>query len=618
MQAFCWPSYWRTVLKNVVAPSITIISKTDLGAFVDQVGGYIDSITSLPDSTGLLLELQTAGDGKEALFIMGEYLMDFLLEPEDGNPETNKLLRITRSLQNKSAVGSRTKWEKAFVNFGKVLKKINFVKTYTDAGWNLSGTLVSMKKLSGLGTWTAYCRDCESSPEEPLSILSIHASPTTVTVGEVIEFSAVVSGGSGEYTYEWIINESPFSLEENFTFTFGSLGLHSVALMVSDANSAEQEIAHIEVTVIENEPPPEPDPNPNSDTVTNSLGMAFVKIPAGTFMMGSPSNEPGRDSNETQHQVTLTQSFYMQTTEVTQGQWEAVMGSNPSIFANCGDDCPVERVSWNDVQNFIEEMNKRGEGTYALPTETQWEYSARAGSTTTFANGDITETGCGYDPNLDLMGWYCGNSGNKIHPVAQKEPNVWGLYDMHGNVFEWCQGEYSSNSATDPVGPSTGSLRVFRGGRWSGYAQFCRSAYRYGIWPGYRSHSLGFRLVLSPGDSPNSDDNDGSVEIETDIVPSEVSATATGITLNCYVNTPRGNDNIKSVEFVGEFPGMTTGWALDYQGMKDGHAHYSTQIGVMLADSYPYRLPITFTVTDMNGNTFSKEDNSLIVYDPYW
>ncbi|SLM30505.1 conserved hypothetical protein [Desulfamplus magnetovallimortis] len=230
--------------------------------------------------------------------------------------------------------------------------------------------------------------------------------------------------------------------------------------------------------------------------------MTFNLIPAGTFMMGSPSDEPGRVSNETQHQVTLTNSFYMQTTEVTQGQWEAVMGSNPSYHDECGADCPVEYVSWNDIQNFITALNALGDGTYLLPTEAEWEYSARAGSTTAFANGDITETLCAYDPNLDLMGWYCGNSGNTTRSVAQKEANDWGLYDMHGNVYEWCQdwyGNYTTDSLIDPEGPSTGSLRVVRGGSWNYDAWRCRSAYRNRGFLDYRYNYVGFRLVLSPG-----------------------------------------------------------------------------------------------------------------------
>ena len=236
--------------------------------------------------------------------------------------------------------------------------------------------------------------------------------------------------------------------------------------------------------------------------VSNSLGMEFVYIEPGTFMMGSPSGEPGRDDDERRHQVTLTKGFYMHTTEVTQGQWKAVMGSNPSRFQNCGDDCPVEQVSWNEVQEFVRKLNQReGGGTYRLPTEAEWEYAARAGSTTAFANGGISELKGGYDANLDAMGWYFGNSNKKMHPVAQKQPNAWGLYDMHGNVWEWCQdwyGVYPSGAVTDPTGPSSGSRRVYRGGSWNFYAKDCRSASRYRWVPSLRLSYLGFRLLRNP------------------------------------------------------------------------------------------------------------------------
>ena len=236
-------------------------------------------------------------------------------------------------------------------------------------------------------------------------------------------------------------------------------------------------------------------------TYTNSLGQTFALIPAGTFTMGSPSDELGRYSDETQHEVTLTQPFYMQTTEVTQAQWESVMGSNPSYFDGCPT-CPVEMVSWDDVQKFIVKMNARGEGTYSLPTEAQWEYAARAGSTTAFYNGGITVTDCGYDPNLNAIGWYCYNADSKPLPVAGKTPNAYGLYDMSGNVWEWCHdwfGTYPSSAVTDPVGPTSGSLRVYRGGCWYGFARYCRSALRYGDEPGIRSRYFGFRLAFSPG-----------------------------------------------------------------------------------------------------------------------
>jgi formylglycine-generating enzyme required for sulfatase activity len=233
------------------------------------------------------------------------------------------------------------------------------------------------------------------------------------------------------------------------------------------------------------------------------LGMTFVLIPAGAFTMGSPSDELGRDSDEgPQHQVTLSKSFYMQTTEVTQAQWEAVMGINPSHFKDCPT-CPVDTVSWYDVQEFIVKMNQRGQGTYSLPTEAQWEYAARAGSTTAFYNGGITEAGAGYDPNLDKIGWYCYNSSDKTHPVAQKTPNAWGLYDMSGNIYEWCQdwysgSYYSSSPSTDPPGPSSGSRRVLRGGDWDFFASYCRSADRNNGPPDARAYFTGFRLLRQP------------------------------------------------------------------------------------------------------------------------
>jgi formylglycine-generating enzyme required for sulfatase activity len=232
----------------------------------------------------------------------------------------------------------------------------------------------------------------------------------------------------------------------------------------------------------------------------NSLGQEFKLIPAGTFTMGSPTSELGRNDDETQHQVTLTQPFYMQTTEVTQAQWETVMGSNPSSFSGCPT-CSVEQVSWNDVKAFITKMNTLGEGTYGLPTEAQWEYAARAGSTTAFYNGGITELGCRLDANLNAIGWYCHNSGGKTHTVAGKTPNAWGLYDMSGNVWEWCSdwfGAYSNSPTEDPQGPSTGSFRVVRGGSWYYYGSaFCRSACRGNLTPYYRYGYVGFRLVFS-------------------------------------------------------------------------------------------------------------------------
>ncbi|KPA14223.1 serine/threonine protein kinase [Candidatus Magnetomorum sp. HK-1] len=237
----------------------------------------------------------------------------------------------------------------------------------------------------------------------------------------------------------------------------------------------------------------------NQTYICNSLGMTFRLIPSGTFVMGSPLDELGRGSNETQYTVTISEPYYIQTTEVTQGQWKAVMGDNPSSFTDCGLNCPVETISWEDAQTFITVLNAMGDGSYTFLTEAQWEYAARAGSNKAFANGEILNTMT--DSNLDVMGWYYSNSGSTPHAVAQKQANVWGLFDMHGNVNEWCSdwyGDYPDISVTDPGGASSGSYRVHRGGSWPNYAQYCRSAKRASYSPGNRGTSLGLRLSRTP------------------------------------------------------------------------------------------------------------------------
>lgn len=252
----------------------------------------------------------------------------------------------------------------------------------------------------------------------------------------------------------------------------------------------------------------EPIPTNPVETVSNSLGMKFVYIKPGTFMMGSPEDEPGRGSDEKQHKVTLTKGFYMQTTEVTQGQWKSVMGNNPSDFKNCGDDCPVENVSWNDVQEFIKKLyEKEGKDIYRLPTEAEWEYAARSGGKAEVFAGFSDETlldqyanFCDKNCEFDWKSEKHDDGYKNTSPVGEFRPNGIGLYDMSGNVWEWCQdwfGDYPAGSLTDPTGPSTGSYRVVRGGSWSSLAQDCRSADRSRNDPDNRGRSLGFRLLRS-------------------------------------------------------------------------------------------------------------------------
>ena len=220
---------------------------------------------------------------------------------------------------------------------------------------------------------------------------------------------------------------------------------------------------------------------------TNSIGMEFVLVPAGEFQMGSTSPEAGSDERPVTR-VRLSEDFWIGKHEVTQGQWEAVMGDNPSSFSTCGSDCPVESVSWNDVQEFVQKLNeKEGGERYRLPTEAEWEYAARAGT-----SGDR------YSDNLDGIAWYTDNSDRRTHPVGQKAANAWGLHDMLGNVWEWVQdwyGGYPGGAVTDPAGPATGSARVSRGGGWGCYAGDCRAPDRLNRSPGSRGSGLGFRLL---------------------------------------------------------------------------------------------------------------------------
>jgi formylglycine-generating enzyme required for sulfatase activity len=224
-------------------------------------------------------------------------------------------------------------------------------------------------------------------------------------------------------------------------------------------------------------------------TFTNSIGMTFVRIPSGEFMMGSSDSDvEASDFEKPPHRIIISQPFYLGQYPVTQAQWQEVMGNHPSEFGGHPNH-PVEQVSWDEVQAFIRELNQReGVTHYRLPTEAQWEYACRAGSATPR-----------YRDNIDAIAWYVANSGYQTHPVGQKLPNDWGLYDMLGNVWEWCHDgnrTYSSASVIDPMGPRNASAaRVFRGGFWGGDARFVRASYRYWRDPGDRVANIGFRCL---------------------------------------------------------------------------------------------------------------------------
>ena len=244
-------------------------------------------------------------------------------------------------------------------------------------------------------------------------------------------------------------------------------------------------------------------------------------IPPGQFMMGSPENEVGRYDRETQHRVTLTQGFWLFDTPVTQRLWEAVMRDNPSRFKS--PDRPVESVSWEECRAFIDTLNGQMRGLgLGLPTEAQWEYACRAGTTKATYAGDLDLLGDNNAPVLDDIAWYGGNSGVDFelengynssswpekqyehsragtHPIAEKKANPWGLYDMLGNVREWCADRWArdlgSEPVVDPIGPEEGADRVFRGGSWYDDARHVRAAYRYDYVPGNRDDNLGFRCA---------------------------------------------------------------------------------------------------------------------------
>jgi formylglycine-generating enzyme required for sulfatase activity len=252
----------------------------------------------------------------------------------------------------------------------------------------------------------------------------------------------------------------------------------------------------------------------------------MVAIPAGTFAMGSPSEELWRVSDETQHQVTLTKPLYVSACEVTQSEWQAMMGWNESSVR--GARKPVEQVTWYDAVSYCNKRSTadgytpaytitdaiydgnhtmsatviwdRAANGYRLLTEAEWEYACRATSASAFCDGGITIRYCGpEDANLDRVGWYCGNAWGTTHDVGGKSANAWGLKDMHGNVWEWCwdrYGPYSGNAA-DPTGPASGPLRVRRGGGWFNYASDCRSASRINYYPDGRSDNLGLRVALT-------------------------------------------------------------------------------------------------------------------------
>ena len=271
------------------------------------------------------------------------------------------------------------------------------------------------------------------------------------------------------------------------------------------------------------------------EPITNSIGMELIEIPAGGFTMGSPEDEKDRRVDEAQVAVTLTKPFGLGKTEVTQGQWKKVMGTEPwggdvdrriiekisrsgeasltdkeretllaQAVVKIDQDCPATFVSWDDATEFCKKLTEierkagklKANEEYRLPTEAEWEYACRAGTTTAHSFGDD-------ESKLGEYAWFHGNAGDAgekyAHKVGMKKPNPWGLYDMHGNVLEWCSDWYDDplTGGVDPVGPEEGSNRVFRGGGWRGVPGGCRSANRFSLDPSSRCDILGFRVARS-------------------------------------------------------------------------------------------------------------------------
>ena len=227
------------------------------------------------------------------------------------------------------------------------------------------------------------------------------------------------------------------------------------------------------------------------------VNLELAWCPPGRFVMGDAQSE--YDAEKPAHEVRLTKGFWMGVTPVTQAQWEAVLGNNPSYFK--GPQLPVEQVSWEDAVEYCDRLSelleaKESGWRYRLPTEAEWEYACRAGTTTVYHSGDG-------EAALREVGWFAGNSGDSTRPVGELVANAWGLYDLHGNVWEWCEDWYSFTAyqrgdCTDPSGPSSGSVRVDRGGSWYYSAEYCRAANRYGDTPTSTSSNLGVRLARVP------------------------------------------------------------------------------------------------------------------------
>ena len=335
------------------------------------------------------------------------------------------------------------------------------------------------------GSAVVACGDGATEPPPP-AVASVEVSPATATLTSpdgTLQLSVIPRDTNGNTlvgrTVTWSSNSGSATVSSSGLVTGMGAGTATITA-TSEGNSGTAVI-----TVISGS---------TTDLGTGFGAEQFAQIPAGTFQMGDIIWH-GFSNERPVHTVNITEPYYMQKTEVTQGQWRAVMGNDPSHHDSCGDTCPVEQVSWNEIQTFIATLNAQDPGkNYRLPTEAEWEYAARAGT-----SGDYGGTGV-----LDDMGWYGDNSGSTTHPAAEKQNNAWALYDMHGNVWEFVQdwyspSYYSVSPTDDPMGPATGTYRVLRGGSLLDGAPAARSSRRlWGGGPTDRHYGYGFRLARTP------------------------------------------------------------------------------------------------------------------------
>lgn len=321
-------------------------------------------------------------------------------------------------------------------------------------------------------------------------------TPGTYTSEQSIRISCATPGAEIYYTTD---KSTPNAKKTKYTMTIKvaqSMTIKAIAIKSGMTNSTIASgtyIINIPVPVATIVPPVEP---PLIVELGGDVTIEMIRIPAGTFKMGSTS---GKEDESPVHMVTISNDYYIGKYEVTIGQWEKVMGSTPSNFKN-GDDYPADKVTWNMCQDFISKLHNKHSsyGKFRLPTEAEWEYACRAGTSTSFYWGNS-------DVYMNRYAWYSGVSGltsKHTDVVGQRMPNAFGLYDMPGNVWEWCNdwyGGYLPDEITDPTGPpkQVNYNRVIRGGSWNNHGEFCRSAARYNQHPDYGSNT-GMRLALSP------------------------------------------------------------------------------------------------------------------------